>query len=240
MSTVSTSINWGASYLTNDLYLRFLKPDASQAELVLVGRIASVLVTFLGAIAAFYTTDITTVFRLVIAIGTGPGLVLILRWFWWRINAAAELAAMIVGFILGLITSIFPAFNQIFADFGYRLMFISLVTAIIWITVMWLTPPETDEILDNFYLRVRPGGIGWQRQRNRTGIPPLQDLGRDILKVIAASLLLFGSMLTIGGFLLLQPLTGWMALITAVVGGFWLRQLSKRKILPIPRPGLED
>lgn len=84
MSTVSTSINWGASYLTNDIYRRFLKPDASQAELVTAGRITSVLVTVIGAIAALNSTDITTVFRLVIAIGTGPGLVLILRWFWLR------------------------------------------------------------------------------------------------------------------------------------------------------------
>ena len=105
MSTVSTSINWGASYLTNDIYRRFLKPDAAQGELVAVGRITSVLVTVFGALAALYATDVRTVFRLVIAIGTGPGLVLILRWFWWRINAAAELAAMLSGFVIGLIAS---------------------------------------------------------------------------------------------------------------------------------------
>lgn len=240
MSTVSTSINWGASYLTNDLYLRFLKPDATQAELVMVGRIASVVVTVFGAIAALYATDVRTVFRLVIAIGTGPGLVLILRWFWWRINAAAELAAMLSGFFIGLISSIYPAFNNIFPDFGYQLLFISTVTAIIWLTVMFLTPPESDAILDEFYLRVQPGGMGWRRQRERTGIIPTQDLGRDILKVLAGSLLLFGSMLGIGGFLLLQPLTGWICLIMAVIGGFWLRKLNKRKILPMySRPGLE-
>ncbi|WP_036484363.1 sodium:solute symporter family protein [Myxosarcina sp. GI1] len=236
MSTVSTSINWGASYLTNDIYRRFLKPNASQAELVSVGRLTSVLVTVFGAIAALYASDITTVFRLVIAIGTGPGLVLILRWFWWRINAAAELAAMLGGFIIGLVTSINSDFNQI--DFGYRLLIISAATALIWIIVMYLTPPESDATLDEFYLRVRPGGIGWQRQRERTGITAEQNLGRDIVKVIAATLLLFGSMLAIGGFLLLQPVTGWICLIIAVLGGFWLRQLNKRQLAPMPRPGL--
>ncbi|MDJ0688633.1 MAG: Na+:solute symporter [Xenococcaceae cyanobacterium MO_188.B32] len=240
MSTVSTSINWGASYLTNDLYRRFIKPDASQSQLVFMGRLASVLVTVLGAIAAFYSTDITTVFRLVIAIGTGPGLVLILRWFWWRINAAAELAAMVGGFLIGLITSINPEVNNIFPDFGSRLLFISLITAAIWLTVMFLTPPEDDAILDEFYRRVRPGGIGWQRQRQRTGISPAMDLSRELIKVVAATLLLFGSMLAIGGFLLLQPLTGWICLVIAVFGGFWLRQLNKKKILPMPRPGLDD
>ena len=240
MSTVSTSINWGASYLTNDLYRRFLKPEASQAELVMVGRIASVLVTVIGAIAALNSTDITTVFRLVIAIGTGPGLVLILRWFWWRINAAAELAAMLGGFIIGLITSINPEFNQMFPDFGYRLLFISGTTAVIWIAVMYLTPPESDRTLDEFYTKVRPGGIGWKRQRERTGLSPAQDLTQDLLKVAAATLLLFGSMFAIGGFLLLQSLTGFISLTIAVIGGFWLRQLNKGKAIVMSKPGLEE
>ena len=240
MSTVSTSINWGASYLTNDLYRRFVKPDADQAELVLMGRLASVFVTVLGAVAAFYSTDIRTVFRLVIAIGTGPGLVLILRWFWWRINAAAELAAMVGGFTIGLISSLNPDFNSLFPDFGYKLLFISATTAIIWIVVMFLTPPEDDAILDEFYRRVRPGGMGWKRQRERTGLAPAIDLGKELIKVVAATLLLFGSMFAIGGFLLLQPLTGWICLVIAVFSGLWLRQLNKRKILPMPRPGLED
>ena len=239
MSTVSTSINWGASYLTNDIYRRFLKPDASQAELVMIGRIASVLVTVIGAIAALNSTDITTVFRLVIAIGTGPGLVLILRWFWWRINAAAELAAMLGGFIIGLITSINPEFNQLFPDFGYRLLFISATTALLWIAVMYLTPPESDATLDEFYRRARPGGIGWKRQRERTRIPAAQDLTQDLLKVVAATLLLFGAMFATGGFLLLQSTTGFIALTVAVIGGFWLRQLNKRRSISMAKPGLE-
>lgn len=240
MSTVSTSINWGASYLTNDLYLRFLRPQASQRELVLVGQLASVFVTIFGAIAAFFATDVATVFRLVIAIGTGPGLVLILRWFWWRVNAAAELSAMLTGFAIGFITSIYPGINEIFADFGLRLTVISAITALVWITVMLVTPPESDSTLDEFYRCVRPGGIGWRRQQKRTGIEPAQELSHDLLKVIAATLFLFGSMFAIGGFLLLQSLTGWISLIIAVAGGFWLRQLSKKKVLSIPRPGLLD
>lgn len=240
MSTVSTSINWGASYLTNDLYLRFFRPQATQRELVLVGQLASVFVTVFGAIAAFFAQDVATVFRLVIAIGTGPGLVLILRWFWWRINAAAELAAMVTGFAIGLVTSTFPGFNEIFADFGIRLIFISSVTAVVWITVMFLTPPESDRTLDEFYRRVRPSGYGWRRQQQRTGLAPAQDLKQDVLRVMAAILLLFGSMFAIGGFLLLQSTTGWLALIVAVVGGFWLRQLNKKKFVTMPRPGLEE
>ena len=238
MSTVSTLINWGASYLTNDLYGRFIHPTATQAELVFAGRVASVLVTVLGAIAAFFATDITTVFRLVIAIGTGPGLVLILRWFWWRINAAAELAAMVGGFMVGFLTSVVPVLT--IENFGQRLLVTSLITTVFWVAAMLLTPPESDETLDAFYTKVRPGGPGWKRQRDRTGIPPQQNLTLDLQRVLAALFLLFGSMFAVGGFLLLQSLTGWISLIVAVGGGFWLRQLNKRPNFPVPRPGTED
>lgn len=237
MSTVSTLINWGASYLTNDLYYRFIKPEATQGELVLAGRVASVVVTLLGAMAAFFAEDVTTVFRLVIAIGTGPGLVLILRWFWWRVNAAAELASMIGGFVIGVLTS---SLGSVFPDFGTRLLVISASTAVIWIAVMALTPPESDEVLDRFYTKVRPGGPGWRRQQGRTGLPPLQDLGRDLKRVMAALLLLFGAMFSLGGFLLLQPLTGWLNLVAAVIGGVWLRQINKSQAPPPARPGLES
>ena len=248
MSTVSTLINWGASYLTNDLYGRFISPSANQAELVFAGRVASVLVTILGAIAAFIATDVATVFRLVIAIGTGPGLVLILRWFWWRINAAAELAAMVGGFVVGFLTSV-PAGQTLFGNiapwidlssFGIRLLVTSVITTIIWIATLLLTSPESDETLDSFYTKVRPGGPGWSKQRERTGIMPQQNLNLDIQRVLAAILLLFGAMLAVGGFLLLQSLTGWISLVIAVAGGFWLRQLDKRPNFPMGRPGTED
>lgn len=229
MSTVSTSINWGASFVTNDLYLRFIKPEATQAELVFVGRLASVLVTAFGAVAAYYAQDVATVFRLVIAIGTGSGLVLILRWFWWRINAAAELTAILGGFFVGLTTS---TFLQI-PDFGWRLMFITVSVGVLWVAVLFLTPPESDETLDKFYQRVRPGGPGWKRQRDRTGLTPAQDLGKDSQRVLASILLMFGLMFAIGGFLLLQSAIAWVSLIAAVVGGFWLRRLNKSNTLPL-------
>ncbi|MEM6837526.1 MAG: sodium:solute symporter family protein [Cyanobacteria bacterium P01_C01_bin.120] len=281
MSTVSTLINWGASYLTNDLYGRFLNRDAADEELVFAGRVASGLVTLLGAIAAFYAQDVTTIFRLVIAIGTGPGLVLILRWFWWRINAAAELASMLAGFLIGLLTIPVadPATAQNLAvillanvqsrvtilqtsDFGQRLLIIAGITTVIWVAVMYLTPPESPETLERFYRQVRPSGPGWNRQRiaanepairlvtfaggwpqlgfEQPGVAPEQNLLLQIQQVIAALGLLFGSMFAIGGFLLLQQLVGWGGLIIAVLGSVWLRRLSRARIEPMPRPGLED
>jgi len=279
MSTVSTLINWGASYLTNDLYARFLNPAAEEEELVFAGRVASVLVTLLGAIAAFYFDSVATIFRLVIAIGTGPGLVLILRWFWWRINAAAELAAMLAGFIIGVLTMPVDAAATSWGavavrslqlrlpllqtgDFGERLLVIAGITTVIWVLAMIATPPESPEILDQFYRQVRPSGPGWNPQRLRAGEPPIryvslyrwgvrfqfnqpgiapsQDLALQLQQVVAAIGVLFGSMFGVGGFLLLQAGIGWTGLIVTVLGGVWLRQLNRARIEPMPRPGLED
>lgn len=224
MSTVSTLINWGASYLTNDLYARFLRPGAGNRELVLAGRVGSVVVTVLGAAGAFLAEDVATVFRLIIAIGTGPGLVLILRWFWWRINAWAELAAMLAGFLVGFTTSVVPV--VVIADFGVRLIVTSLVTAAIWVPIMLLTPPERDETLDGFYRRVRPGGPGWRRQRRRTGVAPAQDLSHDVLRACAALVVLLGLMFAVGFAVLVDwsgvAVTGGVA----ALGGVWLRRLG--------------
>jgi Na+/proline symporter len=238
MSTVSTLINWSASYITHDLYGRFVRPEAGQRELVAFARIASVLVTALGAAAAFFSQDITTVFRLVIAIGTGPGLVLILRWFWWRINAWAELAAMLAGFVVGFATSVWTGVDVTLfgtavsipplriADFGQRLFVTSLVTLAVWVPVMLLTRPEPDEKLDAFYRRVRPGGPGWRRQRERTGLAPAQDLGRDLQRVVAALLLLFGLMFAVGGLVMLRLGRFAGMSITAILGWAWLSRLK--------------
>lgn len=237
MSTVSTSINWGASYLTNDVYLRFMKPQASQAELISAGRVASVLVTVVGAFVAFYSKSVVEVLELVIAIGTGPGLVLILRWYWWRINATAELASMLGGFIIGLLTTTLPVIK--INDFGLQLLVTTAITTVIWVAAMLLTPPESEATLNKFYVKIRLGGPGWARQQSQTGLAPLQDLGKDILRVFASSLILFGSMFTVGGFLLLQTLTGWISLVIAVIGWMWLRQLNKSTSPPMARPGTE-
>jgi SSS family solute:Na+ symporter len=225
MSTVSTLINWGASYLANDLYLPFLNPRATQRELVAVGRLASVLITALGAVAAFFAQDVATVFRLVIAIGTGPGVVLILRWFWWRINAWAELAAMLAGFVGGLLTSLVPGLA--IADFGLRLLAVTGGTAVIWIGAMLATPPESEAVLERFYRQVRPPGPGWPRQRAATRLLPDMPLRAAVAQAAAALMLLLGLMFTIGHALLGGFGPAASCLLLAAVGGFWLRRLGR-------------
>jgi SSS family solute:Na+ symporter len=238
MSTVSTLINWGASYLTNDLYARFIRPQAEQRELIRAARFFSLLVTVLGAIAAFFADDVGTVFRLIIAVGTGPGLVLILRWFWWRINAWAELAALLAGLLVGFFTSVAnPIYNLQIADFGMRLVVTSLISIAVWVPVMLLTRPESDEKLDSFFMRVRPGGPGWRRQRERTGLAPVQDLGCDIQRVLAGLMILFGLMFAIGSLLLLRWGVLAAMVVVAGLGYVWLRRLGYRSIAPpMPEP----
>jgi Na+/proline symporter len=223
MSTVSTLINWSASYLTSDVYARFMRPGAGDRELVLAGRVASVVVTVLGAAAAFYAENVTTLFRLIIAVGTGPGLVLILRWFWWRINAWAEVAAMLAGFGVGLGTSLVPILRV--EDFGLRLLVTSVASLAIWCPVMFLTRPESPEVLESFYRRVRPGGAGWQKVRDATGVEPESRMGRDLLRVAAGIALLFGLMFAVGGALLLRPGVALGNGLLALAGAAALRAL---------------
>ncbi|MGD1903498.1 MAG: sodium:solute symporter family protein [Geitlerinemataceae cyanobacterium] len=249
MSTVSTSINWGASFITNDLYLRFVEPDASQPKLVMVGRVSSAIVTALGAVAAFAAEDIATVFQLIIAIGTGSGLVLVLRWFWWRVNAAAELTAIVSSFVIGTLATLagswdVPETSWMYewivvpmSDYGIRILAITAIVCTLWISVMFLTPPESEETLNQFYRRVRPGGSGWRKQQIATGLLPIQDLGRDVQKAIAANFLLFGVLIATGAFLLLQQGLAWVALVVAVLGGVALRRLEKRSVPVMARPG---
>ena len=230
MSTVSTSVNWGASYLTHDLYQRFLRPNASQQELLLVGQLMSVLLLVLGVVTALISDSIGTVFRLVIAIGTGPGVVLVLRWFWWRINAAAELAAMLCGFVVGLVTSVVPLLQ--IADYGERLMVTTGFTAVVWITVMLLTPPESPAVLERFVLKVRPPGPGWSQWRRGLEATASESLSDLLARFLFSSGLLFGALLGSGAFLLHQQLMGWFGLVLAVVSLMFLRW-SGRSAAPV-------
>lgn len=197
MSTVSTQINWGASYLVNDLYGRFagVKEDA---RLLRAARWASVGLTLLAATVSFFMDDVGTVFRFLILIGTGPGLVLLLRWFWWRVNAWAEIAAMASALVIAF-ASLLPGYSAL--PFGTKLTITAFGTLLVWLPVMLLTPPERPEVLEGFYRRVRPAGA-WGPQRAATGLAPADQLGRDLTRWLAWSVAIFGVMLGAGAWLL--------------------------------------
>ncbi len=136
---------------------------------------------------------------------------------------------MVAGFVTGLLTSVSnPVYNLRIDDFGIRLMVTTAISLAVWVPVLFLTKPENDEKLDDFYRRVRPGGPGWRRQRERTGLDPAQDLGRDILRVLAGLMILFGLMFFTGGTLFGRWGVATIAGVTAAAGLLWLRALRGR------------
>ena len=172
MSTVGTQLNWGASYLVNDFYKRFLKPNETQKHYVAVARVATVFL-FLASIGV--TSQLSSVeraWRFLLALGAGTGLVLILRWYWWRINAWSEISAMVTSFVVSAIA--FRVVPERFppghpnADATIMLVTVA-VSTVVWITVTFATSPEPDSVLESFYRRVRPGGPGWRRIARQAG-----------------------------------------------------------------------
>ena len=172
MSTIGTHLNWGASYIVNDVYKRFVKPNESEKHYVGISRLTTVLL-FLASIAV--TSQLQSVegaWRFLLAIGAGTGLVLILRWYWWRINAWSEISAMIASFVVSLVA--LGTVKQRFAaddpnGDAWVMVITVVVSTVIWLAVTYLTQPEPQATLDSFYQRVRPGGPGWATVSTRLG-----------------------------------------------------------------------
>src|SRR5690606_15739088 len=159
MSTISTQLNWGTSYFINDFYKRFLAKNKSEKNYVAVSRVMTIVFMLLSVLVTTQMTTISGVWSFVIECGAGLGLVLILRWFWWRVNAWAEIAATVTPFIVyGVLY--FGNFNVKFPD---SLYIIVPITTISWILLMFITKPTEDAKLHSFYKKVHPGGIGWKK-----------------------------------------------------------------------------
>ncbi len=172
MSTVGTHLNWGASYLVNDLYRRFMKKNETEAHYVKISRIATVLIFLASILVTSQLDSVERAWRFLLAMGAGTGLVLILRWYWWRINAWSEISAMIASLVVSTVA--FQTIPQRFApgdpNADATIMLVTvIVSTVIWLSVTFLTQPESPEILESFYERVRPGGPGWATISTRLG-----------------------------------------------------------------------
>jgi solute:Na+ symporter, SSS family len=164
MSTISTHLNWGASYVVNDFYRRFIKPDASDRNLVLTGRITTVLLMIVTLLLAMLLSNALQAFNILLQIGAGTGLIFILRWFWWRINAYSEITAMVTSFLVALYFQLVHPYTNL-PEISTALQLVSGVffTTAVWMVVTFLTPPEDSETLRGFYRLVHPGGPGWKK-----------------------------------------------------------------------------
>ena len=170
MSTVATQLNWGASYLVNDVYRRFLKPSADERHYVSVSRAATVVLFLLSILVTWQLDTIAGAWKFLIGLGAGTGLVYMLRWYWWRINAWSEISAMVASFATFIIASGSGFANDLGANKDAAVLLVTVaVTTVVWLVATFATQPENPAVLESFYKRVRPGGPGWREISTRLG-----------------------------------------------------------------------
>ena len=216
MSTMSTQLNLGSSYLVNDFYHRFIKPNASQSELVKAARIFTVISIILGSGLGLLLTSAGQAFTLLLMIGAGTGLIYILRWFWWRINAYTEIVAMISSILIA------GYFN--FTDSGLegwqKIVIGSILTTIVWVLATYFTPPEDEETLRNFVKKVNPGGPGWANYSDGRSAEPWP-IPKGILSMILGSIAVYGILLGVGQ-LIYNDSTGFLLISISIIASVGL------------------
>tara|TARA_B100001142_G_scaffold5980_1_gene6062 strand:- start:303 stop:2111 length:1809 start_codon:yes stop_codon:yes gene_type:complete len=171
MSTISTHLNWGSSYIVNDFYKQQIKKNASEKELVNIGRISTIVLFLLSAVFALLLTNALQLFDVILMFGAGTGLIFILRWFWWRINAWSEITAMFVSGFVSIILNFTSIGPSLFSDLGimptyYKFPMVVLFTTVVWVAVTLFTNPDSTETLINFCRKTNPGGPGWKKIKN--------------------------------------------------------------------------
>jgi Na+/proline symporter len=193
MSTIATHLNWGTSYFVNDFWLRFVRKGATTREQILVSRVATAVLMVLALVVMRFLGTIEAGWRILLGIGAGTGLVLILRWYWWRINAWSELVAMAASFVVSIAVW---RFGHLSADDPAALLITVAATTVAWVAATFLTQPESPETLERFYRQVRPGGPGW--------------------RVVAARLGFAGDPIPGGAMSWVNWVAGWIAVYTAL------------------------
>jgi Na+/proline symporter len=242
MSTMATQLNWGASYLINDFYKRFLVKDKTEKHYVSVSRGATIVLFLASLIVSRNMTSVADAWRFLIALGAGTGLVLILRWYWWRINAWSEISAMIASLVVSLIaprfvTGMFPADDP---RIGSVVLVITVaISLVVWLTVTMLTKPEDPRILEAFYRRVRPGGPGWAAVSTRLGYgrEPIPGGALAWSNWLAGVVAVYTTLFGIGKLVFGEVAVGFGLLAIAVVAFIWIARSFRTEELPPSEPG---
>jgi Na+/proline symporter len=224
MSTISTHLNWGSSYVVHDFYRRFVRPSGSEAEYVRIGRISTVVLMGLAALVALQLENALQAFQVVLQIGAGTGLLFLLRWFWWRINAWSELSAMILSFAVALFFFLQHRLTDSLLEPWQELLVGVTITTVGWIVVTLVTRPTDEQKLRSFYRLTRPGGPGWSRVL-RDAAADHEDLEsgepwqvpQGLLFMAAGCLAVYSSLFAVGYWLYDQRLA---SLALASVAGF--------------------
>ena len=226
MSTISTHLNWGSSYVVNDFYKRFLNPGATEKQMVLVGRISTALLMVAACALAPFLASAKRAFDLMLQIGAGTGLLFILRWFWWRINAFSEITAMVVSFIVACY------FEFVHTNVGleplesWQKLIIGVgITTVAWLTVTFITKPADEKTLRSFYRLVGPGGPGWKAvlQRAKSDNDPIDESGKKwdlpagILCMVFGCLAVYSALFATGFWIYANRVPAIILTITAIV-----------------------
>lgn len=231
MSTIATHLNWGASYLVNDFYRRFVRRGDSESHYVLMSRLATLVLTVISAAVAFRIESIGGAWKLLIITGAGTGGVLLLRWYWWRINAWSEVSAMIAAFVVSLLLQTAGGLDSDQPrDFAYIVLITVALTTAVWLAVTYLTRPESDATLEAFYRRTRPSRAGWGPVAVRAAdVRPSADGLANLLDWFAGCVLVYGALFGVGKLLLHETTPGVLLLALATIAGVVIyRDLARR------------
>ncbi|MBC8213730.1 MAG: Na+:solute symporter [Candidatus Marinimicrobia bacterium] len=215
MSTVSTHLNWGASYVVNDFYARFIRPKDSftedtiaQRHYIMISRLATLLMMVVAIVVSYFFDSVKSGWEMILSLGAGTGLVFMLRWYWWRINAWSEISAMSAAFVGSLSAGYFG-----FEGFADKMIFTTIFTTIIWMTVTYVTQPENNDLLQNFYNKVKPAGPGWELFSDGKAESILPALVNVQLGVISVLGFLFG----VGNLIFGNTAIGCVLFATALI-----------------------
>jgi Na+/proline symporter len=217
-STIMTHLNWGSSYLVHDFWRRFVRKDASERHYVFMGRLCTAMLMVLAALLTFVLDNAQHAFQLILSIGAGTGLLYLLRWFWWRINAWAEITAMAASFIVALGFFIAQRDGSSVSATTALLTTIA-VTTVVWLLTTWFGPATDRATLLAFYRKVRPAGPGWRSIRAEAGVGPSPDsLPQAFLAWICGCFMVYGALFGTGSLLYGHTRTGAFWIIVGVAG----------------------
>ena len=199
MSTLSTQLNWGASYLVNDVWKRFIRPGATQKELVWMGRAFTVILVILSTLLALHLTNALQGFQLILSIGAGTGLLFLLRWFWWRINAVCEIVAMCASFV---IATVFTLWGGQWGLESWQTMVISVaLTTVCWLPFAWIGQGTALKTEKAFRQKINPGGI-WRKTEEPIEFQhPRQEIKQGILSALCATFAIYLALFAAGNFI---------------------------------------
>jgi len=234
MSTISTHLNWGASYVVNDFYFQQINPNASEKQLVNVGRFATVFLFLASASLALLLTNALQLFDFILMFGAGTGLIFILRWFWWRINAWSEISAIFVSGIVSILFNVDVISSALFGDSALmpdymKFPMVVLITTVVWLLVTFSTPAENKEVLFNFYKKTTPGGPGWKTIIGNEQIETEDwTVPSGILAMLLALSMIYCTLFATGYFIYGNLRLGGMLTIVALISAYLLSKVWKK------------